>query len=159
MSLWISKNKSNTLIDIATRTGLRLRIEKEVNPEVRRACLEFARWLRKEYYFPVRVPVYIKAAKFIKAVDGDEVSATFFWPFERDVEPYIRVATGDYYDLEVENGEDNALAAILHSIAHELTHYYQWILSKEMTVDEEEKQAVRIASYVIGKYRLTRDHP
>ena len=156
MNLWKQHKKTK---NDAKNQNLMLHFDPDIEPKLKTLYLSFSRWLRKEYYFPVRVPVYIKAAKFIKAVDGDEVSATFFWPFERDVEPYIRVATGDYYDLEVENGEDNALAAILHSIAHELTHYYQWILSKEMTVDEEEKQAVRIASYVIGKYRLTRDHP
>jgi hypothetical protein len=40
------------------REGLRIRCDKEVHPEVRRACLEFAKWLRNEFEFPIRVVVY-----------------------------------------------------------------------------------------------------
>lgn len=42
------------------RTGFRLRFDKNVDPEVRRACKEFAAFLRREYYFPLRVVAYIK---------------------------------------------------------------------------------------------------
>jgi len=60
------------------RKGLRLRFDKDVNPEVKRAIQEFCKWLRSEYFFPVRVPVYIKAQERIKAMDGDRVFGTFF---------------------------------------------------------------------------------
>jgi hypothetical protein len=63
------------------------------------------------------------------------VSATFFAPFDKCVEPYIRVATGDYLELLEKNGQDNALAAFLGSIAHEMGHYYQWI--DDLELDEE----------------------
>lgn len=33
------------------RTGLRLRFDKDIDPEVRRACKEFAVSLRREYFF------------------------------------------------------------------------------------------------------------
>jgi hypothetical protein len=42
------------------RTGLRIRSLKGVEPEVRRACLEFGKWLRDNYEFPTRVVVYLK---------------------------------------------------------------------------------------------------
>jgi hypothetical protein len=42
------------------RKGLRIRTEAGVHPEVKRACLEFAKWLRTEYNFPIRVVVYLK---------------------------------------------------------------------------------------------------
>ncbi|MEH6882331.1 hypothetical protein V7Z92_00085 [Priestia megaterium] len=51
------------------------------------------------------------------------VTATFFAPYEKDVEPYIRIATGDYTDLIRERGKIDALYAMLDSIAHELCHY------------------------------------
>ncbi|WHY77306.1 hypothetical protein QNH20_25075 [Neobacillus sp. WH10] len=110
------------------RTGLRIRCEQGVHPEVKRACLEFAKWLRKEFEFPIRVVVYLKKDYQIKNKFTNElVSATFCAPFDKREEPYIRIATGDYRELLEENGQDDALAAILGSIAHEMGHYYQWI--------------------------------
>jgi hypothetical protein len=67
---------------------------------VRRAFIRFARWLRQEYVFPIRVPVYLYPSRTILNRDGAHVSATFLGPFDRGEEPYIRVATGDYADLK-----------------------------------------------------------
>jgi hypothetical protein len=138
------------------RQGLRIRCEQGVHPEVRRACLEFGKWLRKEFEFPVRVIVYLKKDYQIKNKSAKQlVSATFFAPFEKSEEPYIRIATGDYKELLEENGQDNALGAILSSIAHELGHYYQWVDDREL--DEEE--AENNSEYMIYLYAQTRDHP
>ena len=78
------------------RSGLRLRFERNVDPELRRGCLEFAGWLREQYEFPMRIPVYIKAAKLLRAMDGELVYGTCFCPERLDVEPYIRIAAGSY---------------------------------------------------------------
>lgn len=141
------------------RTGLRLVIEKSVNDEVKRACKDFASWLRKEYSFPVRVPVYIKASKTIKARDGEFVTGTFFMPDNMRLEPYMRIATGDYKLLVDEIGKDNALASILATIAHELTHYFQWINNIKLTEIGYERQARAYEKYIIEEYSETRDHP
>ena len=142
------------------RTGLRLRFDKDVDPEVRRACKEFAAFLRKEYFFPIRVVVYIRNKKKIIAMDGDKCYGTF-WRIDDDftVEPHIRVAAGDYHDLCEKWGKDNALASILLTIAHELTHYYQWINSLKLTAIGEERQATRYARYILDEYAETREHP
>lgn len=141
------------------RTGLRLKFDKNVDPEVKRACKEFCSWLRKNYYFPIRVPVYLKSSPTIKAMDGEYVSATFFGPFNKYTEPYIRVSTGDYNDLLKKRGKDNALATILRSISHELTHYYQWINDVKLTEIGEERQAKSYADIIIDEYAETREHP
>jgi len=141
------------------RQGLRLRIDPDVHPDVKEAILKFAKWLRTEYYFPMRVPVYIKASKHIKALDGELVSATFFKPNCKWVEPYARVSTGDYMDMQAQRGRDNALASILMSIAHELTHYFQWINNLPLTLMGEERQATIYARYIIDEYAETRGHP
>ncbi|WP_338789643.1 hypothetical protein V8Z81_27225 (plasmid) [Priestia megaterium] len=127
-----------------------------MNSEVRRACLEFAKWLRKEFAFPIRVLVYLKKDDQIKNKFTKElVSATFFAPYDKQEEPYIRIATGDYMELLHELGKDDALASILNSIAHELGHYYQWIDDEEL----EEESAEDTADYIMGLYSDTRDHP
>lgn len=141
---------------MTNRTGLRIRSEQGVHPEVRRACLEFAKWLRMEFEFPIRVPVYLKKSNQIKNTFTQElVSATFFAPYDKEQEPYIRIATGDYMELVQELGQDDALASILNSIAHELGHYYQWIDDEEL----EEESAEDTADYIMHLYAETRDHP
>lgn len=87
------------------RSGLRLRFDRDVSPEVRRGCLAFAKWLREYYAFPVRVPVYGKAAERVRAMDGEMVYGTCFCPERLDVEPYIKVATGSYAELCRSDGE------------------------------------------------------
>jgi len=159
MIIWSVSKDARQELKPNRREGLRLRCDKDLDPEVKRACKEFCAWLRKNYEFPVRVPVYLKSTEFIKARDGDYVSATFLGPFDRAEEPYIRVSQGDYANEVQERGQDNALASILHSIAHELTHYYQWLNKVELPEDKEEAQAVRQARCVIRKYAETREHP
>ncbi|MEH7334809.1 hypothetical protein V7161_19390, partial [Neobacillus drentensis] len=83
------------------------------------------------------------------------VSATFFAPFDKCVEPYIRVATSDYLELLEKNGKDNALAAILGSVAHELGHYYQLVDNLEL----DEEGAENNKDYLIDLYAQTREHP
>ncbi len=141
------------------RSGLRIRFDKGVDEEVKRAVKEFCMWLRREYHFPIRIPVYVKAKKKIAAMDGELVSATFFAPENRTEEPYIRVSAGDYEDLLARRGKDNALAAILRSIAHELTHYFQWINGLELTNRGMERQATNYSRYIVDEYAQTREHP
>jgi len=134
------------------RCGLRLRIEPEVNWNVKNSIKQFATWLRAKYFFPLRVPVYIKASEKIKALDGEYVSATFFEPINRNDEPYIRIATGDYEELCQEIGEERAIAAILHSFAHEVAHYFQWINAVQLTELGYERQALRYARIILTEY-------
>lgn len=105
------------------KTGLRIRYEKSVDPEIKVLYTEFAKWLRREYCFPLRINVYIKSSYKIKAMDGESVVGTFFWPGEYVKSPYIRLATGDYYELMDNYGEYQAKGELIISFAHELTHY------------------------------------
>lgn len=145
--------------DDSHSSGLRFVIQKGVDDEVRRACKEFGVWLRREYYFPKRVPVYVKNSKRIKARDGDMCTGIFFGPDNRDDEPYIRAAAGDYYELLEKWGKDNALGTILGTIAHELTHYFQWVNDIKLTPIGEERQATRYQGFIIDEYAETREHP
>ena len=152
--IWTIENWEQNIdfMEEGHRTGFRLRFDSGIDPEVRRACKEFAAFLRKEYFFPLRVVAYIKNKKKIRAMDGDLVYGTF-WSMEDDytVEPYIRVAAGDYLDLCDKWGKDSALTAILLTIGHELTHYFQWINALELTPIGMERQATKYARYVLCK--------
>jgi len=87
---------------------------------------------------------------------GDRVSASFFAPFDRSVEPFIRIATGDYAQLKKELGRDNALAAFLQSLAHELVHYQQWVATGGTS---ERGGVIRQAQRIVQRYAQTTDHP
>ena len=117
--------------------------------------IRFARWLRKHYEFPIRVPVYLHAALQLTTRDGESGSAAFFAPWDRHVEPYIRVATGDYPSLKKTLGRDDALAAIICSVAHEVVHYQQWIA----TGDIWENGVGRKAVAMLRRYAKTRARP
>ncbi|MEK0315072.1 hypothetical protein [Cohnella sp. 56] len=143
------------MADISGRTGLRIRSLPGVHPEVRRACLAFAGWLRTSIDFPIRVVVYLKKDRFIRTRARQQVSASFFAPFNKSEEPYIRIATGDYEASLLEVGKDNALAGYLQSIAHELVHYQQWLADAPFS----ERQAVSRAKKIVGMYAQTRAHP
>ena len=152
--IWISEKwtKNDKLLQGRQRTGLRLRIDATVDPEIKTTFKELAKWLRERFYFPIRVPVYIKASDRIIARDGDLCVSVFFEPDEYTVEPYIRIATGDYRELVKTRGTLQARIAILLPIFHELTHYYQWINAVKLTEIGKERQAARYANDLMEEY-------
>jgi hypothetical protein len=118
------------------------------HPEVRQALNRYARWLRKSYVFPIRVPVYLFPSRTIITQDGVHVTASFFAPFKNDVEPFIRIATGDYSETKRLLGRDDALAAYIMSLSHEIVHYCQWLEHGNVF----EKGVIAKASSMLRKY-------
>lgn len=158
-NIWITKQEKKKYSDIYARHGMRLRFDFGVDKEVKRACLEFCAWLRQFYFFPNRVPIYIKNAIKIETIDGDIADATFFYPFCRLNEPYIRVATGDYVEHINAIAADNLLASYLYLISHELTHYFQWIKNLKLDEKSSEYKARGNAHIILNHYASVRAHP
>lgn len=146
-------------LDSNCRKGVRLRFDKAVDKEVRRACKEYIFWLRTQYDFPIRIPIYFKASNYVIASTGEKGSALFFGPYDKSLEPYIKVSVGDYQDSLEEVGKDNALAGVLCSITHELSHYYQWIKGYDFDTEKRERQAIYYARVIVDDYAATREHP
>ena len=136
------------------RTGLRI-CGARGHREVRAALIRYASWLRRNYEFPIRVPVYLSPRERITTMHGLQVTASFFAPWNRKVEPYIKVATGDYSSLKKEDGRENTLAEFIASMSHELVHYWQWL----ETGDVWERGVERKADAMLRRYELTVDHP
>jgi hypothetical protein len=122
------------------RTGIRIRGQRG-DAEVRAAFIRFASWLRAEYRFPIRVPVYLLPGECVPAIDGLESTAAFFAPYSRSDEPIIRVATGEYLQLKRQYGRQRALASRIVSFAHEVVHYFQW-LNGSVTEQNVQRQAI-----------------
>ena len=74
--------KSRTVVNkgrLFSRQGLRIR-GRGADPEVRTALIQFARWLRSQYDFPIRVPVYLYPSEMLLTMHGERVSASFVAP-------------------------------------------------------------------------------
>src|SRR5688572_26016328 len=136
------------------RSGLRVHGERG-NRDVHHAVVRFARWLRTEYAFPVRVPIYLSPRSRIVTVDGEVVTASFFAPWQPDVEPYIKLATGDYPSELRAHGRSNALASLLCSVSHEIVHYQQWL----ETGKSWERGVARKAAALVRKYASVVSQP
>ena len=152
MNVWTNRSWEKVYHDYTLRKGLRFRFDKYVNQDIRYECIRYGYWLRSNYTFPVRVTIYVKSKYRIKTADGDFVTGVFYEPYSRTQEPRIKIATGDYEELKRKHGENNALDAYFYSIAHELTHYYQWINNLELTEIGIERQAYRYSKLIAEKY-------
>ena len=117
---------------LKSKAGLIVRGQRG-NPVVRKALVRFARWARANQDFPVRVPVYLNAKEKHLTLENEWVCASFFAPYSRRGQPYIRIATGDYPKLLRARGRNDALAAIIMSFCHELVHYRQWVETGTIT--------------------------
>jgi hypothetical protein len=122
---------------------------------VAKALVRFASWLRGTQEFPIRVPVYLSPREQVCTADGRLCSASFFAPWSRSVEPYIRIATGDYQELREEMGRNNALASFITSLAHEVVHYQQWV----QTGSVQERGVARRAERMLRHYEATVSRP
>ena len=102
----------------------------------------------------MRVPIYFKNREFIRAADGDKCSAIFSGPYNHSEEPYIRIAIGDYKKRVESWGKDFAVANTLLDIAHELTHYFQWVNDIRLTEIGEERQATVYARDILEYFLM-----
>lgn len=135
------------------RSGLRIRGARG-HPKVRRALIRYAKWLRANHEFPIRVTVYLSPRDEIITMHGP-ASASCFIPWDRAAEPYIRIATGDYNFVRKQWDGDDCILAYLASLSHEVIHYQQWIEHDDMW---ERGVAVR-ARAMVERYAETVDHP
>lgn len=88
------------------------------------------------------------------------VYATFWWPDDRKEEPFARIAVGDYKELLLEYGNrDDVLVTYIAGIIHELTHYFQWVVVKKITEEEEDREAEAYQDIILDIYAQTRRHP
>jgi len=121
------------------------------NREVKDALIRFARWLRARYEFPIRVPVYLRPEATLVTRSGEtDIVTSFFAPFDTSVEPYIRIATGDYPDEKAAEGRDDALAGYLYGLAYQLVNYFDWLDEKERPERRVRERADRIVDRYAG---------
>jgi hypothetical protein len=136
------------------RSGIRLRGERG-HPVVRKCLIRYAAWLRANYEFPIRLPVYLLPGKDYLTVEGQVSEVSFFAPINRRHEPYIRIATGAYPMEAREIGRDNALAAYICAVSRQIVHYQQWISTGRVHNRGVDRQAAQM----LRRYRGVTQHP
>lgn len=137
------------------RTSLTIR-NKGGNTEVRQALNRFAAWVVANHEFPIRVPVYLYPSRHLITISGERVASSFFAPDDPADTPYIRIATGDYPSLKKKIGRNNALAAYITSLSHQLINYQQWIRSGRF---QKESSVAKKAIKMLRQYEKTVDRP
>lgn len=131
------------------RKGLRIRSNPNIEFEIKHSIHIFGKWMRKNFEFPIRVVVYLKEEENIVTSTGEKVSATFFALYQKNVEPYIRIATGDYEEMIRDCNEGVAVYPYLRSMAHEIVHYQQWWEDRPFDEEEAEGRADSIVDQFI----------
>lgn len=131
------------------RKGLRIRSNPNICPEIKQSIYILGKWMRRRFEFPIRVVVYLKEEKGIISSTGEEVSATFFAPYQKSEEPYIKIATGDYEEMVRTCDEGFAIYPYLVSMAHEIVHYQQWLDDRPFDEEEAERESERIVDNFI----------
>ena len=145
MNLWQRYEKNRK--DALPSQGISLHFEKGIEPEFRKDCIHFVRWLRKKYTFPVHANIYIKDCEKVRLADGSYAYGGFRW-FNDDRPPYIRIPARIAGDWVSEDDPIGNYYSILGSLVHELTHYFQWIDKTELT----ERQANFFRFRIIDLY-------
>ena len=82
MDIWKSEVWKDKYKDHNVRKGLRLKFDRGIDEKLKTGFKEYCRWLRSEYTFPIRVPVYVKNFKQTKNVKKIVFINSIFIRFE-----------------------------------------------------------------------------
>jgi hypothetical protein len=130
------------------RNGLRIKAHK-VDKEIGQQFKLFAAWLRKKNEFPIRLPVYLSEKEYVVDEAGEDCVSIFFAPYDKNVEPYIRIATGDFYELVQDEGKEHAVFNSLFSLALAIIKYGNWLDNIKVDIDViDAKATALLQSYI-----------
>ena len=110
--------------------------------EMKKEILKFVRYLKKEFYFPVKCDIYFCEKEY--CTDGRKIYSGVFCGGDEKEKGYPKI----YVAAKIPDGTEYAAGRneILLTLAHELTHYFQWYLI------EDEKRSGRGLEIQAGKY-------
>lgn len=135
--------------------GLRIRCVDRIEPQLKDIIIEFGTWLRKKINFPNRLFIYVRNKYKSKTNSDENFLASFFAPYNKDSNPYIRI---DIENHKVEGNDSKEFRhSILISIAHEIVHYMQWIGNISFYEKEAEDKSEQLVEQFLEDriYNLT----
>lgn len=148
MNLWQSFEKGNCTL---ANQGISFRYDKGIEPELRALYLDYSRWLRKKYVFPVHLTVYVLNQEKVMLRNGAWRYGSFRWYPKRS--PRIKLPSKVEEELLAQFSSAEIYEMILSSLVHEISHYYQWVLALEQTNAVSERQANYYRYRMIQQYR------
>ena len=157
--LWFEIKDKKQYVNETFKSGIELFFNKKIDSGLKKSCKRFIKWLKTKYYFPILVEIHFKTTDRVEAENGEKLYGLFFGPYDKEYQSYIRIATGEYKDDCANKGRDNARVYILHTIAHELSHYFQWIQYGWKDKKKDEKEASECADYIIDCYKSRYKYP
>lgn len=158
--MWIDIEYKKTYKESPLR-GLRLSSSKKTNSTLRLECFKFCKWLRKHYWFPIRVRVHLLSYEDFCTFDTERKTAIFWYPLtwdekpnEKRNNPVVYIATGKYEKRSKRHGTKDTLCNYFFDIVHELTHYFQWYFYEfdKRTDRSLEIEANRWGYWLVSQY-------
>ena len=137
MNIWERFEKENHVF--SESKGISFHYEKGIDADLKNAFCELAKWLRKRYFFPVHITVYVLNQEKVTLLNGRSAYGSFRWYPQRS--PRIRIPAKIEPEKTVEFSLEEIYEQILSSLIHELTHYFQWFLRLKQTNAVSERQA------------------
>ena len=151
MIFWIEKEFKTEYIDSANNDGLRCKYSIGFDEQTKTKVNEFVKFIRRNYYFPIRLNVeFFDKTHFLTQADGHKFYGIFYdGDSSKNIYPKICIAS--------RVTERNLIEDVLFSIAHEITHYYQWYFleDNERTDRSLEIEANKWAKYILYSYLET----
>ena len=130
--------------------GISFHYQKGIEDDLKKKYTSFARWLRKNYVFPVHINVYILNCEKVRLLNGCAAYGSFRWFKKRA--PFIRIPSAIEPQLLDDYTRVEIYEQILSSLVHELSHYYQWILDLDQNNATSERQANYFRYRINEKY-------
>ena len=151
--LWIErKERQKCLAYTARATGIRVRYASKIDALVIDNINALISFLRKRYFFPVRCNLYFTDhERYHSQEDGHAYYGIFrdnekAYP-NRSIYPEIFVAA--------KLNQHSTVEAIMLTLLHELTHYYQWFFDeyKERSNRSIEAESTKWANWILSEWK------
>lgn len=144
--LWITRTDENLAFyaNSALKSNLSLHFDSDIDPKTKKRICSFVRYLRKEFYFPIRCNVYFCSQEKFRSSKRGYCYGIFFSNEESGGRIYPQI----YIPVK------NELHFVYYTLSHELSHYFQWFF-----LDDERKNN-RSLEIQASKYatRITDDY-
>ncbi len=133
MNIWIPIEYKSSYSELPIN-GLELCFaDVEIDEELRRQYIKLCRWLRRNYWFPIKCKIVFEYYTcYMDSENKSDRAIAIFYPPVDDKNGYmmayprIKIAVADFEKDKNSYGLDDALEYYCNILIHELTHYYQW---------------------------------
>lgn len=145
--MWITLQDKNEYNDSSCK-GIKVYFDKMMPEQTKKDFESFIHWLRRHYWFPIRLNLHIIYQKKFKAIDDGHFYYGIFYPKVdgRTKCPCICIASKP-------NSHTDLIEDFI-SLSHEITHYYQWYFYEDENKSDLclERTANILAKQIVSNY-------